>query len=277
MESEQLQPPRARAPMELLRRLLGYFQGSSPGMSFIEYLMIAGMLSLGAIAGFQHLSGARNSAVQEQAHTVRDIPDRAPPPGLISGPGSGIGSLPGLNGPNGPGLGVVPTPGGRPTLPVIQPTQCFAAGTVVATEDGQRPIEALAVGDLVWSRNVATGATELKQVVTTFVTESWPVLGVQVRLDGLRSERLLVTGDHPFFSEEKGMFVPARSLASEPVGALGASPLVAALESYASRVTVYNLEVADFHTYFVGEEKLLSHDVTEEEPTDVVVPGMTGD
>jgi len=261
METEQSQTAKSGARVELLRRLFGYFRGASPGISFIEYLLIAGFLSLGAIAGFQHLAGARNSAVHEQAHTVRDIPDRAPPPGLVSGPGNGIGNLPGMGGPRGPGLGVVPTPGGRPSLPVIQPSQCFAAGTPVATEDGQRPIDSLIAGDLVWSRNVETGATELKPVVTTYVTESRPVVSLDVRLDGLRSERLLVTDDHPFFSATKGIFVPARSLASEPIGSLGASPLVAALESYASRVTVYNIAVADFHTYFVGEARLLVHNI----------------
>lgn len=260
MEEQQQLSRRERALVRL-RQLCAYLRAGSPGVSFIEYLLIAGLLSLGAIAGFQHLASARGSAVHDQAHKVRDIPDRAPLPGINTRPGVGGPRLPGM--PGGPRVGVVPSPDGRTRLPVIQP-QCFAAGTPVATQDGPRPIESLVVGDLVWSRNVETGENDLKPVVTTHVTESRPVVSLDVRIDALRSERLLVTHDHPFFSETKGTFVPARALASEPVGSLGAnplsaSPLVAALESYASRVTVYNLEVAEFHTYFVGESQLLVH------------------
>jgi hypothetical protein len=36
----------------------------------------------------------------------------------------------------------------------------------------------------------------------------------------------------------------------------------------------YNLIVADFNTYFVGQGKLLCHDNTVRRPTDAVVPGL---
>ena len=36
----------------------------------------------------------------------------------------------------------------------------------------------------------------------------------------------------------------------------------------------YNLVVADFHTYFVGPDMLLSHDVTFAEPVNNTVPGL---
>jgi hypothetical protein len=39
----------------------------------------------------------------------------------------------------------------------------------------------------------------------------------------------------------------------------------------------YNLVVADFNTYFVGEQKLLSHDNTVRRPTTTVVPGLKAD
>jgi len=32
--------------------------------------------------------------------------------------------------------------------------------------------------------------------------------------------------------------------------------------------------VADFHTYFVGEALILSHDTTPNEPTNALVPGL---
>jgi hypothetical protein len=42
-----------------------------------------------------------------------------------------------------------------------------------------------------------------------------------------------------------------------------------------SHAETYNLVVDDFHTYFVGEEFVLSHDVTNRQPTAAVIPGLT--
>ena len=36
----------------------------------------------------------------------------------------------------------------------------------------------------------------------------------------------------------------------------------------------YNLVVADFHTYFVGGARILSHDNTIRRPTSAIVPGL---
>ena len=51
-------------------------------------------------------------------------------------------------------------------------TSCFVAGTPVLTEDGDKPIEDVTVGDYVWAWDEATGTTELKQVVETYVNET---------------------------------------------------------------------------------------------------------
>lgn len=42
----------------------------------------------------------------------------------------------------------------------------------------------------------------------------------------------------------------------------------------AGKGPAYNLVVADFHTYFVGDAKILSHDNTIRRPTDAIVPGL---
>jgi hypothetical protein len=47
-----------------------------------------------------------------------------------------------------------------------------------------------------------------------------------------------------------------------------------AIES-GSEAQTYNLVVADFSTYVVGNGKLLSHDVTDRRPTRMIVPGFT--
>ena len=43
----------------------------------------------------------------------------------------------------------------------------------------------------------------------------------------------------------------------------------------AFRSETYNLVIADFNTYFVGESGILVHDNTARRPTQAVVPGLT--
>ena len=49
---------------------------------------------------------------------------------------------------------------------------CFVEGTLVSTEAGQIPIEAVVPGMLVWVTDPETGETALKPVVQTFVNQT---------------------------------------------------------------------------------------------------------
>jgi Tfp pilus assembly protein PilV len=127
---------------------------------------------------------------------------------------------------------------------------CFAAGTLVFTEQGDRPIESIAQGDRVWSRDPLSGGLALKTVLQTFAHDSYVI--DLVTADASHSEHLTVTPNHPFWVEGAG-WVEAVSLGETaqlwtPVGALTAH----AAASWGERTKVYNLEVADSHTYFVG-------------------------
>jgi hypothetical protein len=46
------------------------------------------------------------------------------------------------------------------------------------------------------------------------------------------------------------------------------------IENDESRRPSYNLLVADFHTYFVGERQALSHDNTVRQPVSAAIPGL---
>jgi hypothetical protein len=43
----------------------------------------------------------------------------------------------------------------------------------------------------------------------------------------------------------------------------------------ASEAETYNLVIADFNTYFVGESGILVHDNTPRRPTRAFIPGLT--
>lgn len=132
-----------------------------------------------------------------------------------------------------------------------RPGKCFAAGTLVYTAAGDRPIETLVEGDLVWSRSDATGELSLKPVTARFITEQRPTLALEVE-SAAASETLQVTEGHPFWVQDHGWVdsdeLAEGSLLWSPEGALVAHQASA----FGERTKVYNLEVADFHTYFVG-------------------------
>lgn len=138
---------------------------------------------------------------------------------------------------------------------------CFAAGTLVYTEDGDRPIESIAQGDRVWSRDPVTGELALQRIVQTFVHDSHVI--DLVLADTTRSEHVTVTSNHPFWVEGAG-FLPAGTLDGvtqlwAPTGALTAH----AAASWGERTKVYNLEVERSHTYFVGALHAWVHNQSE--------------
>ena len=133
-------------------------------------------------------------------------------------------------------------------------TACFPAGTPVAVADGFKPIEDVEVGDLVWSWHEETGNLALKPVTQTMRRDSDALVELQIGADTLRAtpEQFwangawkvageLETGDALLRSD--GQTMPVRAVAhhtDEPT-------------------PVYNLEVADWHTYFAGPWHLLAH------------------
>ncbi len=126
---------------------------------------------------------------------------------------------------------------------------CFAAGTPLRTPEGSRNIEKFGVGDLVLSRdeNNPDSPIEAKVVEEVFVREG---LLTRLRANG---HDILTTDEHPFFVADRG-WVPCNQLkvGEKLLTESGAWVTVEAVEDTGEWATVYNLRVADFHTYFVG-------------------------
>jgi len=138
-------------------------------------------------------------------------------------------------------------------------TCCFVAGTLVDTDEGLRPIEEIEIGDLVLSRDEITGETAYKPVtnlIRRHDREIWRLV-----LTGARGELVFeTTDDHPWRTVE-GRWVATADLrpGMEILTAAGPSVLVVAVEGTGQTAPTYNLEVADFHTYFVGVERVWVH------------------
>ena len=134
---------------------------------------------------------------------------------------------------------------------------CFVAGTLVTTEDGQEPIEEIEVGDKVLSENELTGEVAVKTVTETYVNETDELIHI-----GVNGETISATPTHPFYVDKLGWTL-ARSLRAGDVLVLSNGELVTVEwvqhEILESPIKVYNFEVEDFHTYFVGECGVLVH------------------
>ena len=128
---------------------------------------------------------------------------------------------------------------------------CFVAGTLVLAEIGQVAIETIEAGDYVWATNTDTGETELKRVVRTFKNEATEL--VHITIGG---ETITCTNEHPFYSPVKGWTAACKLRAGDMLVTVNGEYVIVEWvqhEILESPVAVYNFEVEDFHTYYVGD------------------------
>ena len=134
---------------------------------------------------------------------------------------------------------------------------CFVAGTLVSTEEGQRAIEEVEAGDKVWAYDEETGEKGLKEVEEVFVSETDKLIHVETD-----KEEIVTTELHPFYVEGIG-FVQAGCLEEgyELKCLDGGRETITGIrvEWLEEAITVYNFEVADYHTYYVGDGDVLVH------------------
>jgi tetratricopeptide (TPR) repeat protein len=146
--------------------------------------------------------------------------------------------------------------------------ECLAAGTKVWTLAGPMAIEQIQVGDQVLAQNPHSGELAYKPVLRTTVRPEGPLVKLTTPSDTVRT-----SGGHPFWVSGRG-WVKSRDLqAGAPLHTVGNVVRLRAAEK-ADAERTYNLVVADFHTYFVGEDLILSHDNTVREVTNSLVPGF---
>ena len=131
---------------------------------------------------------------------------------------------------------------------------CFTAGTplVIDHAGNSRPIEDIEVGDYVLARSEfdPDGPLELKRVAEKFVRVS-PVMELVIAGRSIKT-----TAEHPFYVPRRQAFVPAGELKAgvELVSHDGRLIAIDSVNSTGEVATVYNMRVADHHTYFVGGE-----------------------
>jgi hypothetical protein len=147
---------------------------------------------------------------------------------------------------------------------------CFVAGTLVETKSGLRPIEAIAVGDFVLSRDATTGESAFKPVIELIHRhdrETYVLTLETVEGSSFHKSTFETTGDHPWRTVFD-KWVQTIDLRSGDLlqRARGTSARVVSVRKTGRTAPTFNLEVAEFHTYFVGAEGIWVHNEDCGEP-----------
>ncbi len=134
---------------------------------------------------------------------------------------------------------------------------CFLVGTMILAADGTIPIEEICEGDMVWSWDEETGDVALKEVVETYVNETDELVHIFAG-----NEEIITTPSHPFYSPVKGWTDAVRLRAGDILVLVNGEYVVVEKvqhEILEAPITVYNFQVADYHTYYVTDDGVLVH------------------
>jgi RHS repeat-associated protein len=140
---------------------------------------------------------------------------------------------------------------------------CFVAGTPVWTDEGLQPIEAVRLGRYVLARNEKTGELSWRLVTHTYERAAKRVLALELDDESGTAEQLVVTAEHPFRRPGQGWVAAGELSPGEQVLSIRGRWLrVGSLTWVRGRHTVYNLEVAEDHSYAVGQLGAWVHNAT---------------
>ena len=131
---------------------------------------------------------------------------------------------------------------------------CFAAGTLVQTIDGSRPIESVRVGDRVLSQQTSTGSLDFHPVVA--IHRNPPAATLRIAIPG---EMIVATGIHRFWKAGKGWTMARELKPGDRLRMVGGTVEIESIETDKTQ-PVYNLDVAENRDFFVGGNGLLVHD-----------------
>ena len=133
---------------------------------------------------------------------------------------------------------------------------CFAAGTLISTENGLIPIEDIKIGDYVYTINELTNTKELKPVSNTIISKTDTMYKITVDDD-----IIYASPKHPFYVVDKG-YIRAYDL---KIGDLLLSNSISyeitdiEIIKYDEPIEVYNLTIDDNHNFLITDNEYLVH------------------
>nr|WP_253298428.1 polymorphic toxin-type HINT domain-containing protein [Paenibacillus sp. MSJ-34] len=138
---------------------------------------------------------------------------------------------------------------------VVEGCNCFTAGTTVLTDEGEKNIEDIEVGDKVLAKDDETGEMAYKEVEWLFQRDVEETYNITVG-----GEVITTTDEHPFWIVGKG-WVESKNLEIGDVltTSEGKELALEKIDVKKEYKTVYNFMVNDFHTYFVSNLGIWTH------------------
>jgi hypothetical protein len=184
--------------------------------------------------------------------------------------------------PQGKQLGFTPRPGrrgpppvqtyvpvtGRPFTTPPNTMSCFLPGTRVSTNTGPLPIEKVRRGDYVLSQAPDTGELAYRPVLETTVRPPSPTLRI-----GVGKEEIAATRGHPLWVVGEGWVMAKELRVGDRLHGVHGGVKIDYIEP-GTESEAYNLVVADFHTFCVGQHRVLAHDNRARQPTRAILPGL---
>ena len=145
----------------------------------------------------------------------------------------------------------------------------FTSGTQVATGQGKQAIGTLQVGDKVWAYNPKTGKMELQPILHVWINHDNDLVDLTITTlphppaapaSKGKSEVIHTNQKHPFLTIEKG-FLPVGQIkvGMHVLQADGNIGLITDWKLVPGVQTMYNLEVAQDHTFAVGDGSWVVH------------------
>ena len=134
---------------------------------------------------------------------------------------------------------------------------CFVAGTMILTASGLVAIENIKAGDKVISTYPETMETSPKTVLETYIREVTTLVHLTVN-----GEEIVTTVDHPFYVKNQGFIKAGELIVGDELLDVNGNVLLVEnfdVELTEEPVKVYNFQVEDFHTYYVGENGVWVH------------------
>ncbi|GGO00237.1 polymorphic toxin-type HINT domain-containing protein [Saccharibacillus kuerlensis] len=143
---------------------------------------------------------------------------------------------------------------------LVNGCNCFTAGTQVKTDQGDKNIEDIQVGDQVLSKDDVTGKEGYKTVTATFNHIAEEIYTIHVG-----GQKIESTYNHPFWVEGKGWtYVKDLKVGDELTQADGTQLEIEKIELEHRSARVYNMTVDEFHTYFVSDLGIWVHNTNND-------------
>jgi Pretoxin HINT domain len=133
-------------------------------------------------------------------------------------------------------------------------TNCFTGNTLVSSPAGSKRIENINLGDEVFSYDLDRRQTLIGKVTQVFQRQVNRLVRI---ISG--NDTIFTTPEHPFYGAsgwmQAGSLLPGMAIKTQLMGMV----MLTQVSFIDTTATVYNFEVDQYHTYYVGNEALLVH------------------